>query len=143
MFGRKPDEKLDMLREVTLFSAFGDRELEAVARHVDRASRPAGDVLIRQGDRGEEMVLLLSGAASVERDGKVLATLGPNDVVGEMALIDRKPRTATVTVTEDCDVLVMHRQDFVALMDEVPGFTQQVLQSMAQRLRAADEMLAV
>lgn len=143
MFGRKPDEKLDMLREVTLFSAFGDRELESVARHVDRASRTAGDVLIRQGDRGEEMVLLLSGAASVERDGKVLATLGPNDVVGEMALIDRKPRTATVTVTEDCEVLVMHRQDFVALMDEVPGFTQQVLQSMAERLRAADEKLAV
>lgn len=143
MFGRKPDEKLEMLRAVALFGAFGDRELESVARHVDRASRPAGDVLIRQGDRGEEMVLLLSGAATVERDGKVLATLGPNDVVGELSLIDHKPRTATVTLTEDCDVLVMHRQDFMALMDEIPGFTQKVLQSMAQRLRAADEMLAV
>lgn len=143
MFGRKADEKLEQLREVTLFAAFGPKQLEAVGRHVDRAHRAAGEVLVRQGDRGEEMMLLLSGKATVERDGKVLATLGPNDVVGELSLIDRQPRTATVTATEDCDLLVMHHRDFTTLMDEVPDFAYNVLLSMAQRLRAADEVMSV
>lgn len=143
MFGRKADEKLEQLREVALFGAFGPRQLEAVGRHVDRAQRAAGQVLVRQGDRGEEMMLLLSGKATVERDGKVLATLGPNDVVGELSLIDRQPRTATVTATEDCDLLVMHHRDFATLMDEVPDFAHNVLLSLAQRLRAADEVMSV
>ena len=143
MFGRRPDEKLELLHSIALFGAFTNKELEAVARHVDRATRAAGDVLMRQGDRGDEMMLLLSGAATVERDGRTLARLGANDVVGELSLIDREPRTATVTATEACDVLVMHRQDFTALMEEVPHFNQRVLLSLAKRLRAADENLSV
>lgn len=143
MFGRRTDEKLELLREVPIFSALETRQLEAVGRHVDRATRAAGDVLMRQGERAEEMMLILSGAATVERDGNVLATLGRNDVVGELALIDREPRTATVTATEDCELLVMHHRDFAALMDEVPDFARNVLISMAHRLRAADELLTV
>lgn len=143
MFGRKPDGKIEMLRGVAPFRAFSNSDLQNVGRHVDEAHRKAGDVLARQDERGSEMLVLVSGAARVDRDGTELAILGPGDVVGELSLIDDQPRSATVTATEDCEILVMHRNDFKSLMSEVPGFTAKVLESVTQRLREADQRLVV
>ncbi len=142
MFGRKPDKKIEMLRAVELFRGFRDNDLQTIGRHLDRTERNAGDVLARQGERGTEMLLLMTGTARVERDGTELAILGPSDLVGVTALIDDLPQTATVTATEDCAVLVMHRNDFRSLMSTVPGFARMVLASVTQRLREADQRLA-
>lgn len=141
MFRRTPDRKIERIRQIGLFRAFSDKELEDVARHVDEVDADTGEVLTRQGAKGQEVLVIVEGGARVERDGQELAALGPNDVVGEMSIIDQQPQSATVTVTEPSRLLVMHRTDLVRLMDEVPGFTRKVLESVVQRLREADERL--
>lgn len=141
MFRRTPDRKIERIRQIALFRTFSDKELEDVARHVDEVNADTGEVLTRQGAKGQEVLVIVEGGARVERDGRELAALGPNDVVGEMSIIDQQPQSATVTVTEPSRLLVMHRTDLVRLMEEVPGFTRKVLESVVQRLREADERL--
>ena len=72
------------------------------------------------------------------RDGKRLALLGPGDVVGELSLIDGKPRSATVTATSDLEVLELDRADLFKLMAKAPPVVRKLLESLAQRLRDAD-----
>lgn len=141
MFGSRKDQKVEMLREVDLFRSFSDEDLLEVARRVDEVDAAAGDVLTRQGERGDQMLVIVEGSARVERDGQQLAVLGPSDVVGEMSLVDQRERTATVTATEPCRLLVMHRTDFSSLMGEVPWFARRVLESVVARLRETDEQL--
>ena len=132
------DEKLDKLRRVPLFAGLGRRELERLGMLTDEVELPAGRVLMRQGDRGEELFVLMRGAARVERDGRVLAERLADDFVGEIALIDGGPRTATVTLTEDSTLLVVGRRQFHQLLDEFPDVRLQVLEALAQRVRSAE-----
>lgn len=132
------DEKLDKLRRVPLFSGLGRRELERLGMLTDEVDLPAGRVLMRQGDRGEELFVFMTGSARVERDGRVIAERGPDDFVGEIALVDGGPRTATVTLTADSALLVVGRQQFRQLLDEFPAVRLQVLDALAHRVRSAE-----
>lgn len=132
------DEKLDKLRRVPLFAGFGSRELERLGALTDEVDLPAGRVLMRQGDRGEELFVLMRGAARVERDGRIVAERLTDDFVGEIALVDGGPRTATVTLTEDSALLVVGRRQFQQLLEEFPSVRLQVLEALAQRVRSAE-----
>lgn len=132
------DEKLEKLRRVPLFAGFGNRELERLGTLTDEVDLPAGRVLMRQGDRGEELFVLMRGAARVERDGREQATLQDDDFFGEIALVDGGPRTATVTLTEDSALLVVARRQFQQLLDEFPAVRVHVLEALAQRVRSAE-----
>lgn len=132
------DEKLEKLRRVPLFAALGRRELERLGMLTDQVDLPAGRVLMREGDRGEELFVLMSGAARVERDGRDQATMQADDFFGEIALVDGGPRTATVTLTEDSTLLVVGRRQFQQLLEEFPDVRLQVLEALARRVRAAE-----
>lgn len=132
------DEKLDLLRTVPLFTGLGEREIERISTLADVVDLPADRILTTQGQLGWEMFILVSGRAGVERDGKSINEVGPGEVIGEIALLDGGPRTATVTLSEPSRLLVLARREFHALMDEFPDIRLRVLEAVAHRLRALD-----
>jgi CRP/FNR family cyclic AMP-dependent transcriptional regulator len=138
---RRHADKIDDLKKVPLFSALNRRHLDAIARHADEVKRDAGTVLARQGARGLEFLLIVEGSARVERDGEVIAHLGPGDFFGEMSLIDGKPRSATVIADSPVFLLVVDVRSFGRLLETVPGLSNKVMATLCERLRAADETL--
>ncbi len=127
----------DHLSRIGLLSGCSERDLERLARATDEVRLPTGAVLTRQGDIGREAFVIVDGTAEVERDGAVVARLGPGDVVGELALLDGGPRSATVTATSDLDALVLTRPAFHAVLDEIPTLAHRLLVTLARRLRDA------
>lgn len=132
------DEKIEKLRRVPLFAGLGKRELERLGMLTDEVDLPAGRVLMRQGERGEELFILMSGAARVERDERELVTMHANEFFGEIALIDGGPRTATVTLIEDSTLLIVGRRQFQQLLDEFPDTRLQVFEALAHRVRSSE-----
>lgn len=129
------DPKVELLRGVELFRGCTQDQLRAIGRAFDLVELPAGQVLTRQGRAGTEAFVLASGSAEVTIDGDPIASLGTGSVIGEMALIDRGRRTATVTLSSDATVLVADPQRFRAVLAEVPQVAQNVLMSLSGRLR--------
>jgi CRP-like cAMP-binding protein len=132
------DEYLDHLAEVPLFSACTRKDLQLIARASDEVSVKDGRVLVEQGKPGHEFFLILEGTAVVRRNNRKVADLGPGQYFGELSLLDRGPRTATVVATSDARVLVLGQREFLGVLDEVPGLAYKILRLMAHRLREAD-----
>src|SRR5579859_533724 len=141
MLLHRRSQKIDVLKNVPLFEDLSQRQLDAIARHADEVEVPAGRVLMKQGEVGQEMLVILEGGARVERNGKVVSHLGPGDVVGEMSLIDGKPRNATVIAEEPCRCLIMMRREFTPLLHSVPGLSTKLLIRLCGRLRDTTELL--
>jgi CRP-like cAMP-binding protein len=132
------DEKLDLLHRIPLFSGFDRRRLERLGMLADEVDVPAGKVLMRQGDIGTDMMVLVRGSVAVDRDGSRINTLGPGDFFGEIALVDGGPRTATVTAEDPSTLLVITHRDFHSMMDEFPEVAGQVMNALANRVRTLD-----
>jgi CRP/FNR family cyclic AMP-dependent transcriptional regulator len=132
------DEKLEHLAHVRLFSALNKKELTLVGRASDEVRVPSGKVLVEEGAAGHEFFLILDGQAVVRRGGRRVAMLGPGQYFGEMALLDRGPRTATVVADTDMNLLVLGQREFSGLLDQVPALSYKLLTAMAARLREAD-----
>jgi len=128
------DRKLDLIKHVPLFSYCSKQELNQIASVADEIDLPAGKVLTREGDRGREFFVLIDGTAEVQKDGVRIRTLGPGDFLGEIALVSREPRTATVTTTSAVEALVITDQAFAALLDHMPSVEKAVLEALADRL---------
>jgi CRP-like cAMP-binding protein len=135
-------DKADVLKKVPLFSGLNRRYLHLIAREADEVKVEAGAVLTRQGRLGLEFLLILEGGARVERDGKVIARLGPGDFFGEMSLIDGLPRSAAVIAESPSVLLVIQSRAFRSLLDAVPGLQKRLLITLCERLRTADTRLA-
>ena len=129
----------DHLSNVPLFSALSTRDLQKIARASDEVAVPKGKVLVEQGQTGREAFVILDGKAAVKRNGRKIATLGPGDQFGELALLDRGPRTMSVEAETDLDVLVLGQREFAGVIDEVPGLAQKLLASLAARVRELDD----
>ena len=127
------DEKLEKLRQVPLFSHLGPRETERLSMLADELDIPDGQVLTRQGASGGEFFIVLAGQVTI-------ATMNPGDFLGEIALIDGKPRTATARAEGDARLLVVGRAPFHELMDEFPEIRVSVLQALAERVRAHEPL---
>lgn len=98
-------------------------------------SVPAGTVIFKEGDTGNEMYGIVEGMVQLASPSGVVAELGPDDVFGEMAIIDHRTRMATATATTDTTLAVIDRQRFLWLTHETPTFALQVMGTMAERLR--------
>lgn len=131
-------EHLGHLAEVPLFSACTRKDLEKIARASDEVEVKAGRVLVEQGRPGHEFFLILEGEATVRRDNRKMASLGKGQYFGELSLLDRGPRTATVTADTEMRVLVLGQREFLGVLDDVPGLSYKILRIMAHRLREAD-----
>jgi CRP-like cAMP-binding protein len=95
-------------------------------------------VLCEQGKPGFEFYLILEGEAVVRRNNKKVATLGPGASFGELALLTRLPRNASVEALSDLHLLILGQREFSALLDTVPGMAHKMLSAMALRLSEAD-----
>ncbi len=132
------DEKLDLLHSVPLFANLDRRHLERLGMLTEEVDVPTDKVLMRQGEHGDDLMLIVSGGVAVERNGATINHLGAGDFFGEIALIAGGPRTATVTAEEPTRLLVVNHRDFHALMEEFPEVAVQVLMTLAHRIRALE-----
>jgi CRP/FNR family cyclic AMP-dependent transcriptional regulator len=128
------DRKATLLGDVPLFADCSRRELRAVADAVDEVVVPAGTLLTKEGSSGREFVVIVEGAAEVMRRGRKVNELGAGDFLGEIALVSRGPRTATVRTTQATHALVMTARDFRALLRRTPSMQWKVMQALADRL---------
>ena len=134
-------EHLEHLAEIPLFTALSKRDLQRIAKASNEVSRPAGSVLVDQGDAGREAFVIIDGTATVKRNGRKVGTLGVGDSVGELSLLDHGPRTATVTADTDITVLVLSAREFAGVLEEVPGLAQKMLGQLAGRVRDLDRQI--
>jgi CRP-like cAMP-binding protein len=131
------DKKVDLIKNAPLFSRCSRRELTEVASLADEIDIPVGKEIIREGERGREFFVLLDGKADVVRRGKKVATLSHGDFAGEIALVSRVPRTATVKTTAPTRALVVTEQSFRSLMRNSPSIQLKVLEALAERVEPA------
>jgi CRP/FNR family transcriptional regulator, cyclic AMP receptor protein len=121
------------LKSVPFFGSLKKRELELIARQADEIDVPAGKVLARQGDLGDEFFVIEAGTADVLRDGERINTLGPGDFFGEIALLEEDRRIATVTATTPMALIVMTRASFRAIDRAMPHVHDAVQEAIEQR----------
>lgn len=130
---------LDHLANVPLFSACSKKELQKIAKVADEVTVAEGRDLTVQDQAAREAFVIVEGSATVRRNGRKIATLGPGNVVGELGLLDRGPRTATVTADEEVTVLVLGPREFSGLLDEVPTISHKIMKSLAAKVRELDK----
>lgn len=134
--------KTDRLAGIELFSGSDPSELERVAQRCVELQVTAGRELCREGERAREFVVILEGEALVTIGGRETAHLGRGSCFGEMALIDGRKRTATVTARTAMRVLVFDGDDFRSLLEEFPTFSYRILSLVVGRLRLANSQLS-
>jgi CRP/FNR family transcriptional regulator, cyclic AMP receptor protein len=139
----KQDDKMERLEAVPLFRACTRKQLRAVARIAEVFDAPAGTIVIRAGDPGEEFFLIVEGTARVHVSAKKRLRLRPGDYFGEMSLLDGEPRSATVVADTPLRLLVINRQNFQTLLDTVPGLIQGLLVTLCHRVRHSERGLDV
>ena len=123
-----------MIQGVLLFSKLSGSGLREVAKIADEIDLPEGKTLTKEGDRGREFFVLLDGTAEVRKKGRKINTLKQGDFFGEIALVTKMPRTATVTTTSPTRALVITERDFSALLKRSPLIGQGVVQALGERL---------
>jgi CRP/FNR family transcriptional regulator, cyclic AMP receptor protein len=130
-------EKVLFLKGIDLFSAMPGEDLAQVALVTEELRRGAGEVVIREGEPGESLYLLVEGRVAVLKGDSQVAELGEREVFGEMALLDPGPRSATVRAKTDVTLLTIRSEDFGDIMAEKPEIARGVIQVLTRRLRAA------
>jgi CRP-like cAMP-binding protein len=133
----RPDPFVETLATVPLFSACSKKELGLVAKGAERLDAAPGKVIVSEGSAGAEFFVILSGTARVERSGRQVATLGAGAFFGDLALLDRAPRNASVIAESPMQLAKVGQRVFDELLD-VPGFSKKLLAGLARRLRAED-----
>ena len=126
--------KLDLIKRIPLFEHCSKKDLQRIAQIADELDLRAGKVLITEGERGREFFVSSRGEVEVRRKGRKLDTLGPGNFVGEMALLSKIPRTATVTALTPLDVLVITDRAFVDLLEKMPDLWLKVARALAERV---------
>jgi CRP-like cAMP-binding protein len=128
------DGKVELLKKVPLFSKLDKKGLQDVAHIADEIDLPAGKEMATEGDRGREFFVLLNGEAEVTKGGSRINTMKEGDFFGEIALVTKMPRTATVTATTEVDVLVITERDFDALLKKSPEIGRNIAEALAERV---------
>ena len=134
-FKKHDGEGADWLADVSFFQGFTQEQLRRVADLSSEVEAPAGSVIIDQGDAGTECFVIVDGIASVYVANDHVATLHPGSMVGEMALVDHRPRTASVVADTDLKLLRFDARHFRTLLDEMPKASERVMALLTARLR--------
>ncbi len=133
----RSDPFVETLGTVPLFSACSKKELQMVTKSAEHLAIPAGKVVVTEGAAGTEFFVILEGRARVERHGRHVAALGPGGFFGDLALLDRAPRNASVIADTELHVAKIGQRAFDELLDH-PGFSKKLLTGLARRLREQD-----
>jgi len=133
----RSDPFVETLATVPLFSACSKKELQMVAKSADHLTVPAGKVVVTEGAAGAEFFVILDGRARVVRHGREVNTLGPGGFFGDLALLDRAPRNASVVADSELELAKLGQRAFDELLEH-PGFSKKLLAGLARRLRESD-----
>lgn len=141
MVSLRQDAKLELLKGVPMFEGLSKKELIAVGKAAEQLDYREGEILGRQDSVGKEAFIVVDGSVTVRRNGRKVATLGPGDVAGEMALLDDEPRSADLVAAEDSVILSISRREFGGLLESNAKLMAKVMRALAQRLREADRTI--
>ena len=130
------DDKLAVLRDVPLFADLDDRSLQAVAVLAREVTRKAGDVLMLEGEPGDEFYVILEGTIRIEKGERTIRSMTAGGFLGEIALVDRRPRTATATCVSDVRLLEIRSHEFERLLETLPAVHRRVQQAIERRARS-------
>ena len=133
-FWKRPAESVDWLANVAFFEGFSPEELQRVVALSSEVEVASGAVLIDQGDPGTDCFVIVEGDASVDVNGEHLVSLGPGAIFGETALVDHRPRNASVIADTDMRLLRFDAKHFRVLLDEMPKASERVMTLLHQRL---------
>jgi CRP-like cAMP-binding protein len=136
MAGR--DAYIEHLTHVSLFSGCTRDELRKLSRRTTDIPVAEGHVLVKEGDRGLEFFVIVSGRAKVSRKGRKVGELGPGDFFGELSLLIDADRNATVTAVTPMEAIVLSRREFEAALADAPRMTRKIMSGMARRLAEYD-----
>ena len=136
-----------ILQRAVLFSDLDPAELRPLARGARRRQCPRGSFILQQDEPGNVAFFILKGSVDVlleSDDGRqfIVARLGPGDHFGEMSLLDEEPRSATVVATEDTEVFILQRDEFLRELEQHPRLMRHMLTALSRRLRLADAQVA-
>jgi CRP-like cAMP-binding protein len=129
------------LANTRLFSLCSRRELGKIAKMAKIRTIPKGTRLMTEGEDGDAMYAIVSGVARVSRKGRKVAALGAGDAVGELAVLGRCTRNATVDAETDLEVAELNRRTLSKLVNDVPPFAMKLLEALATRVRELDRKL--
>ena len=135
-----------LLAKHFMLEQLSEADLDGLLVFARRAHYAAGETIFRQGDPGQAMMVVVAGRVKIivrGSDGRelMLAILGPGDILGEMALLEGRSRSADAVVLDDCDVLVVQRRDFLPFLERHPEITIRMLQVLSGRLSRSNTEL--
>jgi CRP-like cAMP-binding protein len=133
-----PQPSLDLIRGVPLFAAADDRFLERLAGEFMERTFKAGETIVEEGESGRTFIVIESGRVTVTVHGQEVGRLGPGDAFGEMALIDKSSRTATVRADTNVHCYQLPVWSFRPLVESHPEIVWALLETVAQRVRDAE-----
>jgi CRP/FNR family transcriptional regulator, cyclic AMP receptor protein len=128
------DTKVEALKRAPLFADLSRKELVQLAKKTEDLEFEPGKVLCKEGDIGQEFFVIVDGTTDVTRNGKHLAARSGGDFVGEIALLEKTTRTATVTAKTPVRLFVLTRQEFHQLVRENPSVERKILRALARRV---------
>ncbi len=111
-----------------------------LSRSSDFRDISAGTVIFSQGDPGDMMYVIKQGEVEISHNGQVFEVAGAGNIIGEMALIDHSPRSATATAKTDCQIVPVDNKRFVYMVQETPNFALKVMKVMSERLRTMNDL---
>ncbi len=130
----------DVIRKIPLFADLAPDEIDRLAEISTEASFGPGTVIVDQGDPGTFCHVIVSGTASVYVRGEYVTTSGPGSMIGEMSLVDHRPRTATVVADRELTTLQFDSDAFRVLLDEMPKASEQILRVLRKRLDRLEQL---
>jgi CRP/FNR family cyclic AMP-dependent transcriptional regulator len=128
-------DKLDVLRGVPLFADLDERSLQAVAILAREVRFAAGDALMLEGEIGDGFYVILDGTVRIDRGQRTIRSMTAGGFLGEIALLEKKPRTATATAVSDVTALELRHHEFERLLDTMPAVRARVTAALARRER--------
>jgi CRP/FNR family cyclic AMP-dependent transcriptional regulator len=119
---------------VPIFQNLSKKQLRLISELATELDKPAGTVLIQEGNPGHEFIIVIEGEIEVRQGERVIGEYGPGSYVGEIALLEHRPRTATVVATTPVRLEVIAQREFAGLLQEFPELSQKVKETAAQRV---------
>jgi CRP/FNR family transcriptional regulator, cyclic AMP receptor protein len=127
------------LAQVPLFVGLSKKQLRLISELATAVEEPAGTVLIEQGKVGHEFIVVVQGQIEVNQGGRVVGAHGPGGYVGEIALLEQRPRTANVIAKTAVKLEVINQREFAGLLEEMPELARQLRALAADRLANAEQ----
>jgi CRP/FNR family transcriptional regulator, cyclic AMP receptor protein len=131
-----PTEVIHHFERIPLFESVSKKGLRSIVSAATEVDLPAGHTLVRQGDNGRELYVILRGTADVTVDGRKVSELVPGDFFGELAFLHPAPRSATVTARTDVRVMILDSRAMDVIAEREPAIAKRLMQAMAKRIRS-------